>query len=121
MKLFLLLFLSFTLALLACKDNAIAICSWPLLREATLQTRLLDFFFFFFLFYFVGPHPWHVEVPSLGVESELQLPAYITVTATGDTRHVCDLHHSSQQYQILNPLIEARDRTCILIDPSQVC
>ena len=24
---------------------------------------------------FLGPHLWHLEVPRLGVESELQLPA----------------------------------------------
>ena len=31
------------------------------------------------------------------------------------------LHHSSQQRQILNPLSEARDRTHILMDISQIC
>ena len=30
------------------------------------------------------------------------------------------IHHGSQQRQILNPLIEARDRTCVLMDASQV-
>ena len=34
--------------------------------------------------------------------------------------HVCNLYHSSQQCQILNPLNEARDRTCILMDTSQI-
>ena len=29
------------------------------------------------------------------------------------------LHLSSQQHRILNPLSEARDQTCILMDPSQ--
>ena len=28
--------------------------------------------------FFLGPHPRHMEVPRLGVESELQLPAYNT-------------------------------------------
>ena len=37
------------------------------------------------LSFFLGPHLWHMEVPSLGVESELQLPAYATATATPDT------------------------------------
>ena len=31
-----------------------------------------------------------MEIPSLGVESELQLLAYITATATEDPSHVCD-------------------------------
>ena len=35
-----------------------------------------------------------MEVPRLGVESELQLPAYTTATATPDPSHVCNLHHS---------------------------
>uniref|UniRef100_A0A8D2ABT1 ABC-type glutathione-S-conjugate transporter n=1 Tax=Sus scrofa TaxID=9823 RepID=A0A8D2ABT1_PIG len=34
--------------------------------------------------------------------------------------HVCDLHHSSRQHRILNPLSEARDRTCHLFSPSQI-
>ena len=29
----------------------------------------------------LGPHPQHMEVPRLGVESELQLLTYITATA----------------------------------------
>ena len=31
----------------------------------------------------------------LGVESELQLPAYTTVAAMRDPSHICDLHHNS--------------------------
>ena len=33
---------------------------------------------------FLGPHLWHMEIPSLGVKSELQLSAYTTATATRD-------------------------------------
>ena len=52
-----------------------------------------------------------MEVPRLGVESELQLLAYTTATATWDPSRICDPHHSSQQRWILNPLSEARDGT----------
>ena len=79
-----------------------------------MECYFADFFFFFFL----GPHLWHVEVPRLGVESELHLPAF--ATATWHLSHVCDLHHSSLQCRILNPLSEARDQTCILMDMSWV-
>ena len=51
------------------------------------------------------------EVPRLGVELELQLPVYTTATATGDLSHIYDLHHSSQQCRIPDPMSEARDRT----------
>ena len=49
-----------------------------------------------------------MEVPRLGVELELQLLVYATATAMWDPS-LCNLHHSSQQCQILNPLSEARD------------
>ena len=61
-----------------------------------------------------------MEVPRLGVDLELQLLAYATAIAMGDPSHVCDLHHSSRQHRIFNSMSEARDRTCILMDPSQV-
>ena len=73
-----------------------------------------------FVFCFLGPYSWHMEVPRLGVESELQLPAYTTATATPYPSHICNLHHSSQQRRILNPMSEASDRTCILMDTSWV-
>ena len=46
----------------------------------------------------------HMEVPRLGVESELYPLAYTTATVMPDPSHVCDLHLSSQQRQVLNPL-----------------
>ena len=59
-----------------------------------------------------------MEVPRLGVESELQLPAYTTATAMQDLSRIFNLHHSSRQHQILNPLRKARDWTHILVDTS---
>ena len=46
--------------------------------------------------FFLGPHSRHMEVPRLGVESELQLLAYTTATATRDLTHIWDLHHNSR-------------------------
>ena len=52
---------------------------------------------------FLGPHPWHIVIPRLGVESELQPLACNTATgtATRDPSCLCNLHHSSRQCQIL--------------------
>ena len=50
------------------------------------------------------------------MESELQLLAYTTATATQYPNLICDLHCSLQQHWILNPVSEARDWTCILMD-----
>ena len=65
------------------------------------------FIYYLFCFLLLGLHVQHMEVPRLGVKSEQWLPAYATATATWDLNHVCDLHQSSRQHQILNPLIEA--------------
>ena len=62
----------------------------------------------------------HMEVPRLEVKSELQPPAYTTAIASWDASHICNLHHSSRQHWILNPLSEVRDRTHTLMDPSWV-
>ena len=68
----------------------------------------------FLSFVFLGLHLRHTEVPRLGINSELQLPAYTTAKATRGPSHVCDLHHSSHQLWILNPPSETRDRTASL-------
>jgi len=90
---------------------------WPHLR-AFLGFSL--FYFIFCLFFFLGSHLQHMEVPRLGVNSELQLPTYTTATSTQDPSRICDLHHSSWQHQIFNPLSEAKDQTRILMDTRQV-
>ena len=58
-----------------------------------------------------------MEVLRLGVESEPQLPAYVTVTATPDPSWI---FYNSRQRRIFNPLSRARNRTRILTDASQV-
>ena len=61
-----------------------------------------------------------MEVPRLGIKSELQPPAYTTAIATQDPSHVCDLYLSLGQCWILNPVSEARDWTCVLMDTSRI-
>ena len=73
-----------------------------------------------YVFCFLGLHLRDLEIPRLGVQLELQLPAYTTATATQDPCCISDLHHSSQQCQILNLLSEARDQTCNLMVPSWI-
>ena len=57
-----------------------------------------------------------MEVPRLGVQSELQLPVYTTAIAMLDPSCIFDLHRSSRQHQVLNQMKEARDVTRILTD-----
>ena len=61
-----------------------------------------------------------MEVPRLGIQSELWPLAYARATAMPDPSHVCGLHHSSWQHQILNPLMETRDQNFILMDAGQI-
>ena len=80
----------------------------------------ISFSFLFFSFCFLGLHSQHMEVSRVRVQSELQLPAYTRATARRDPNCFCNLHHSSGQRQILNPLSEARDQARILMNPSRV-
>ena len=88
--------------------------------EAVLAVKWPSFFSFLFFFCFLGLYLRHMEIPRLGVESELQLPACTTATAMWDPNRVCSLYHSSRQHRILNPLIKARNRTLVLMDTSQI-
>ena len=62
-----------------------------------------------FIYLFLGPHPRHMEVPRLGVKSELQLLACTTATATQDLKSIpCQLSefllpiwHFSSLFQLL--------------------
>ena len=81
--------------------------------------RFLEVFLFCFCFFgFLWLHLWHKEVHRLGVESELQL--LTTAIAMQDLSHVYDLHHSSWQCWIPDPLSEARDQTHVLMDTSRI-
>ena len=71
------------------------------------------YFFFFHFLCFIRLPP-AMEFPRLGVQRKLQLLAYTRATAMWDLCCICDLQHSSWQHQILNPLSENRDQTCIL-------
>ena len=73
--------------------------------------------FFFFLFKALLKH---MEVSRLGVELELWLLAYTTVTVTQNLSLACNLYHSSRQRRILNPLSKAGDRTRDLMVPSRI-
>ena len=87
--------------------------------KSFISTNLKIYFFIFFSF--EGHTPRHMEVPRLGVESELLPLAYARATAMPNPSHVCNLHHSSRQCQILNPLSKpGRDRIRNLMVPSRI-
>ena len=58
-----------------------------------------------------------MQVPRLGVKSELQLVAYTTATAMPDPSRVYSLHQSSW---VLNSMSEARAQTHILLVTSRI-
>ena len=85
-----------------------------------LISRLKLFFSFPFFFFFFRAAPTAYGISQARGEIGAEAAGYTTATATHDMRCVCNLHHSSWQQQILNPLIKARDWTCILMDTSCV-
>ena len=72
-----------------------------------------------FLFFFRAV-PAAYRGSQARVELELQPLTYTTAIATRDLSRTCDLHHSSRQRWILEPLSGARDGTHILQDASWV-
>jgi len=54
-------------------------------------------FYLFVCIFFRATLKRHTEVLRLGVESELQVPAYLAATDTRDPCCVCDLYRSSRQ------------------------
>ena len=102
-------------------DNEYKDCKQIFSLVYTIWVSEIVFIFILFYFIFGGLHLWHMEVPWLGIELELQLPAYATATATKDLSRIFDLHHSSWQRWILNPLIEVRDQTRNPMFPSGIC
>ena len=86
------------------------------------STRIL-FLFIFYLFIFVFSR----AAPTAygGSEARGLIGAVATSLcqshSNGGLSRVCDLHHSSQQCRLLNPLNEDRDRTRNLMVPSQIC
>ena len=79
-----------------------------------------NLFIYLFIYLFLWLHLRHMEVPRLGVETELQLLVYTIATATPDLSHLCDLCSSLWQRRILNPRSKTRDWICIFMDSSWV-
>ena len=69
-------------------------CSW---RRLTIYYHYILFLFLVFL----GLHPWLMDVLRLGIESKLQLLAYITAMTMWDLSCICNVYHSSGQHWIL--------------------
>ena len=86
----------------------------------SLQFFSLKTIFFLSFCLFLGLHLGYIEVPRLGVQSELLLPACCRATAMPDPSCVWDLYHSSRQCWILNPLSKARAQTYNLMVPSRI-
>ena len=84
-----------------------------------LQTFLVVFFIFYFIFCLFraalkayGSSRARGQIRAVAAS----LPTAVAL-AIQDPSWVCDLHHSSRQCQILNPLSDARDWTCNLMVP----
>ena len=89
-----------------------------MIRKVRVQP--CNFFLSFFLPFLFRAAPAYGSSQARG-QIGAAAEAHTTATAMQDLSRVGDLHHSSWQCQILNPLNEARDRTHILMDTNQSC
>ena len=104
--------------------------SWKTLDS--ISHFLATFLFYFILFYFILFYLFYSVVfcftratPAAYGGSQATgligaVAAILWPSAMPDPSHICNLYHSSQKCQILNPLGKARDRTLNLTVPSQV-
>lgn len=81
---------SLLLQVLACLQAISSTWLWNFLQQRVRSQCLKQSKAHRFNFFFLGPYPQHMAVPRLGVESELQLPAY--TTAIWGPSCICDLH-----------------------------
>ena len=86
---------------------------WAGTRDASLY--LLIFFFFLFR---ATPAAYGGSQARGGIRA-VATSLHHRHSNSGSEPHLQNLHHSSQQYWILNPLSKARDGTRVLMDTSQ--
>ena len=76
--------------------------------------------FYFYLFVYLCKYLCLFRVTPVAYGSS-QARGQIGASAAGlHHSHICDVHHSSRQHRMLNPLSEARDWIHILMDTSHI-
>ena len=96
-------------------------CHFVVQQKSTEHCKSIIIVFFFFVFcLFRAKSVACGGSQARGLIEELLLPAYATATAMQDPSCIYNLHHSSRQCQILNPLSKARDRIHNLMIPSRI-
>ena len=85
-----------------------------------IQLYIIPFHLFFFFFPFLGPHSQAYGGSQARDLIGAVAPGLHHSHSNAGSEPICDLHHSSQQCWILNPLLKARDRTRNLMVPSRI-
>ena len=86
------------------------------------EAHLPQSHYYYFYFCFLGLHSRHMDVPRPGVESELQVPTYITATAQQQIQAASVTYTTAHgSARSLIQLSKARDQTSVLMDTSWVC
>ena len=81
----------------------------------------MNAYVFFFFCLFRAPTAAHGGSQARGLIGAIAAGLHHNHSSAGsEPSRVCNLHHSSWQRQTLNPLSEARDGTCVLMDASRV-
>ena len=82
--------------------------------------KYVFFFIFFAFFFFFRATPTAYGSSQAKGRIGAVAASLHHSTTMWDPSHICDLHHSSQQCRIPDPLSKARDQTGILMDASRV-
>ena len=85
-----------------------------------LENKVQIYLFIYFIYLFFCLFAFSRAAPTAYGDSQARDLIRARATAMWDPSRICNLHHSSWQRQILNPLSEARDRTRNLMVPSWI-
>ena len=94
-------------------------------KKVILKSKFFCIVVFFFFFFFCFFCFWAAPVAYGSSQTRGQIKAraislHHSFSNVGCKVHLHDLHHSSPQHQILNPLSRAWDRTLVLMDTNWV-
>ena len=87
--------------------------------EKTKKKTAIDFFIFIFCLFRASSAAYGCSQARDRIRARADSDI-ATATVTPDPSRIYDLHHSSRQHWIPDPLSEAKDRTCVLMDASQI-
>ena len=96
------------------------LCHWSVSILLPILCCFAGFYLFIYLFMLFRALPMAYGSSQAGGQIRAAAASLYHSQSNMGSSRICNLHHSTQQHQILNPLIKGRNWTHVLMDTSQV-